>query len=128
MIFKKKQGMIDIRKLQRRGVVRIPRQDIIIPTDKNGFVELETNSKSMTPATSAKTSSNLNFFGLGNRLSSTTAVSSTSKSDSYNKQGVDVKMSELDNKIYKLEQRIELLEQKLDVNQSSESNVGIMGW
>ena len=40
MIFKKKVGMVDIRELQKRGVVRIPRKNIIVPRSSEGFVDL----------------------------------------------------------------------------------------
>ena len=122
MIFRKKERMVDVRELQRRGVVRIPKQDIVIPTDQNGFVELRANAQPVSPTTSVETSSSasvMNFLG----SSSATAVPSASgnRVDSE-------RMTELDNKIYKLEQRIELLEKKLDINQPTEPNLGVMGW
>ncbi|MFH1237988.1 MAG: hypothetical protein ABIH79_01185 [archaeon] len=125
MIFGKKKRMIDVRELQRRGVVRIPRQERVIPTDSSGFVELGTNSKS-TSSTSP-TSSNSNFFSFMENTPSTKETFGT-ESDGYNKREVDTKITELDNKIYKLEQRTELLEKKLDVNQPNNSNIGSMGW
>lgn len=132
MIFGKKKRMIDIRELQRRGVVRIPKQDIVIPTDKNGFVELGDDSKitkTETPQTSSS-QSNTEFFGFMDSSPTTTPSNSefSAQSDGYNKREVDAKISELDNKVYKLENRIELLEKKLDVNQPSQSPVGAMGW
>ena len=119
MIFKKKKRMIDVRELQRRGVVRIPKQDIVIPTDNNGFVELGTNTQS-TPQTSTESSTGnvMDFLG----CSSAAAVPSPSN------QIESERITSLDNKIYKLEQRIELLEKKLDINQPSEPNLGVMGW
>ncbi|MFH0808721.1 MAG: hypothetical protein V1888_03865 [archaeon] len=120
MIFNKKRNqMIDIRELQKRGVVRIPKKEITIPTDDNGFVELKQNQ----PAKQ----SNTDFFGFTNITKPTPQPETFStESEGYNKRQVDTKISDLDNKIYKLEQRIELLERKLDVNQPS--NVGAMGW
>ena len=109
MIFGRKKRMIDVRELQRRGVVRIPKRDIVVPTDNNGFVELEA---------STRPSNAMDFLGSS---SAATVPSSSNRMDSE-------RMTELDNKIYKLEQRIELLERKLDINQSPEPSVGIMGW
>ncbi|MFH1521636.1 MAG: hypothetical protein ABIF18_01630 [archaeon] len=124
MFFRKKKGMIDVRELQRRGVVRIPKNDIVIPTDRDGFVEIGGSQKS--------TNSNTEFFGFTNTTSpvaSTLSENSFSpESDGYNKREVDEKITELDNKIYKLENRIELLEKKLNINQSSDASVGVMGW
>lgn len=131
MLFKKEKKMIDVRELQKRGVVRIPKDDIVIPTNQDGFVELGKQSPS-----SGNSSSNAEFFGFMGS-SSTPAPSPNSfatQSEGYNKREVDEKITELDNKVYKLENRIELLERKLDINHSSQnsgsenSSVGVMGW
>lgn len=121
MIFGKKKRMIDVRELQRRGVVRIPKQDIVVPTDREGFVEFGANNQlTETSETSSEppASSFVDFLG----SSSSAAVPSPSN------RMESERITELDNKIYKLEQRIELLEKKLDVNQSDDSSVGVMGW
>lgn len=135
MIFKKKKRMIDVRELQKRGVVRIPKQKIIMPTDSEGFVEFGAGAKPITPATSTgETQSNSNFFSFmsqpsaAGNISNSDENSSSETSDSYGKREVDSKIGDLDNKIYKLEQRIELLERKLKVNQPDDSKVGVMGW
>lgn len=136
MIFGKKRRMIDVRELQRRGVVRIPKNDVVVPTNRDGFIEMGTNGsqkpETQSPPTSAapSTSSNTEFFGFMDSTTSTTPSSPefSTESDGYNKREVDAKVTELDNKIYKLENRIELLEKKLDVNQPADSNVGVMGW
>jgi hypothetical protein len=122
MLFKKKKRMIDVRELQKRGVVRIPKKDIVVPTNREGFVEFGTNGKPSTSETQPSTNSEL--FGFANMDSSP----STSSSDGYTKREADAKTVELDNKIYKLEQRIELLEKKLDITKPTESNIGPMGW
>jgi len=114
MLFKKKKRMIDVRELQKRGVVRIPKKDIVVPTNRDGFVEFGTSSKS-TPQTQ---STNSELFGFIDTPS--TNQQSTIESSS--------RITDLDNKIYKLEQRIELLEKKLDINKPTESNLGPMGW
>jgi len=124
MIFKKKKGMIDVRELQRRGVVRLPKKDLVIPTNNDGFVELGSSSQPQTD--SSTSSSNTDFFGFTDSSSDSTDSFST-QTDGYDKKEVDVKITDLDNKIYKLEQRIELLERKLDIS-SSQSSVGAAGW
>ena len=118
--------MIDIRELQRRGVVRIPKKDIIIPTNQEGFIEfgnkskqIETESDNKQPTSTNQT--NTEFFGFMDSTPSTAPSESIDRKESE-------RITELDNKIYKLENRIELLEKKLDVNQPSNSSVGVMGW
>jgi hypothetical protein len=131
MIFGKKRGMIDVRELQRRGVVVIPKQEIVIPTDREGFVELGADSKVRIPKTERDTTTNASFFGFSSSPSPMEIQSPSSfsnQTDGYNKREVDTKITELDNKIYKLEQRIELLERKVGVNQSGSSDGGIIGW
>ena len=118
MIFGKKKKMIDVRELQRRGVVRIPRKDIVVPTNRDGFVEFGTNAK---PKPQSSTSSNTEFFGFMDTTDNGPQVTSQSRAESQ-------RITNLDNKIYKLEQRIELLEKKLDINSSSNTSVGAMGW
>jgi len=132
MIFKRnKNKMVDIRELQKRGVVRIPKKNADIPTTSEGFVELEKlgNSQPPTSAPETTTQSNANFFGFmgDSKTNSPQTQTFSTESKGYNKREVDTKTADLDNKIYKLEQRIELLEKKLDVNQS-DNNTGPMGW
>ena len=115
MIFKKKKDMVDVRELQRRGVVKIPKKDVEVVTDKSGFVDLGKKDK---------INDNSRLFGF--EKSSKKADFST-EDEGYSKREVDSKMVELDNKIYKLEQRIELLERKSGV--SSQDNTGsLIGW
>ena len=131
MIFGKKRKMVDIRELQRRGVVSIPKQEIIIPTDKEGFVELGNDSRLRVPKVERDTTTNASFFGFNGSQKTQEEPSNNSfstQSDGYNKREVDTKISELDNKIYKLEQRIELLEKKVGVNQNNSFNSGPLGW
>ncbi len=135
MLFNRNRNkMIDVRELQKRGVVRIPRKKVEVPTNNDGFVELGSPSTvNRQPSTETSNQSNADFFGFANTTSQPTTndqQSTTSFSDSrsgYDKREVDTKITELDNKIYKLEQRLELLEKKLDVNQPN-NNVGAMGW
>jgi len=122
MIFRKKKRMVDVRELQRRGVVRIPKRNIVVPTDSKGFVELGANAQPISPTASTETSSPTNAMDF---LGSSSAAAVPSASGN---QLESERITELDNKIYKLEQRIELLEKKLDVNQSEDTNVGVMGW
>ena len=125
MIFRKKKRMIDLRELQKRGVVNLPKKDIVIPTDNQGFIELNSNSarfETFTPEEKSKTQGNANFFGF---MDNSKPSNSSTETDGYNKREVDEKITNLDNKIYKLEQRVELLERKLNVNQS---NNNLIGW
>ncbi|MBR9701962.1 hypothetical protein GOV13_03495 [Candidatus Pacearchaeota archaeon] len=131
MIFKKTGRMIDVRELQRRGVVRIPEQEINIPTSSDGFVELGSNGN-ITKEETPKSTSNAEFF---NFMDAPTSQESTipnnnfsTESNGYNKREVDEKITNLDNKIYKLENRMEVLEKKLSINQPSNPAVGVMGW
>jgi hypothetical protein len=128
MLFRKKKRMIDVRELQRRGVVRIPKRDIVVPTNRDGFVEFGAKA---TPTSSSPTSStptsNSELFGFMDTTSSEPSNFSNS-TDGYDKREVDKKITNLDNKIYKLENRIEVLEKKLDINSSPSPNVGVMGW
>ena len=132
MIFGKKKRMIDLRELHRGGVVRIPRSDVHVPTNKDGFVELGIGGSKSASQNSVKTDStaNVEFFGFGNTTQLETPSNSefSTESDGYNKREVDEKITNLDNKIYKLENRIELLEKKLDVNKPTDENLGVMGW
>lgn len=130
MIFnKKKKRMIDVRELQRRGVVRIPKKEISIPTTSEGFVEVSSPATGGRQPETGASQSNANFFGFMDTPSPEPETNSSfsTETDGYNKREVDQKITELDNKIYKLEQRTELLEKKLDVNQPSQK-VGPMGW
>jgi len=128
MIFrKKKKRMIDVRELQRRGVVRIPKKDVTIPRDNEGFVELGKGEKKGSISSRSLTSSSAERFGFMDSGSNNSNLFSSS-SEGYNKREVDAKITELDNKIYKLEQRLEVLERKAGVGPSSDSNLGVMGW
>lgn len=118
--------MIDIRELQQRGVVRIPKEEISVPKNNDGFVELGDSGK-ITPEKAAVP--NTEFFGfMDSTAPATTSDNFSSETNGYNKREVDAKITTLDNKIYRLENRMELLEKKLDVNQPSNPSVGVMGW
>ena len=127
MFWKKPKKMIDVRELQKRGVMRIPRNSVEVPTDKDGFVEIGQNTRS-TPSTTAQTFSESDSEG-GNFMSfmdnPSTPTSTISSSSLNNSQKISTQISDMDNKIYKLEQRIELLERKLGVRNSQ---VGAAGW
>ena len=124
MLFRKKKRMIDVRELQKRGVVHIPKNDFIAPMNQDGFIELgkSDQKKESTP------SSNTEFFGFMDSSSAPNSKEFSTESEGYNKREVDSKITNLDNKIYKLENRIELLEKKLDIDQSSDTSVVVMGW
>ncbi|MFH1452332.1 MAG: hypothetical protein ABIF88_04110 [archaeon] len=131
MLFKKKKGMIDVRELQKRGVVRIPSKDMVIPTNSQGFIELTGKSRDSSansiPSPKSSTKSDSDFFNFIDSPATSTNSFST-ESDGYNKRQVDEKIVDLDNKIYKLEQRVELLEKKVGVNTNEDTSIGVMGW
>jgi len=108
MFFKKKK-MIDIAELQRRGRIRMPKGDVEVETNKEGFVEVD-----------AKKDAPISFF----ENPSQNASGFSTEQDGYSKREVDARIEALDNKVYKLEQRIELLERKAGVNQP----VSGIGW
>ena len=100
MPFKKRTGMIDIRELQKRGVVRIPKEQINVSETAQDFLDLQSQN---------------------------TQDQSERSGNTFPREQSE-RMTELDNKIYKLENRIELLEKKLDINQPSQESTGIIGW
>ena len=99
MVFGKRGRMIDIRELQKRGVVRIPKEEIKVP---QGSVDM-VNAQDL--------------------ISEPTSPASNTDSRRQNER-----ITELDNKIYRLENRLEVLEKKLDVNQPSEPTGNLIGW
>lgn len=132
MLFSKKKRMVDVRELQKRGVVRIPEKEIVIPQTRDGFVELGASKKVLTAKSSdslsKKSNSGADFFGFMDSGQTQNSGSQFSTEISgYNKREVDAKITELDNKIYKLEQRVELLERKSGVNHGSNEG-GVIGW
>ena len=151
MFFRKKKRMIDIRELQRRGVIRVPQNQSVIATDSEGFVELGRGAGSSVassivrntrPSSSVGSASSFgsgvgsgssgssasNFFGfMGDSDSSGaggTLSSSTTPSEDLRK--ISAQLTDLDNKLYKMEQRIELLERKAGVGDNP--SVGAAGW
>jgi predicted ribosome quality control (RQC) complex YloA/Tae2 family protein len=118
-MFKRKKRMVDVRELQRRGVVRLPKKDILVPTNREGFVEF--GAKAQAETTSSQPQTNTEFFGFAETTTSETQTTNQGRDESQ-------RITDLDNKIYKLEQRIELLEKKLDINQPQTPNLGVMGW
>ncbi len=118
MLFRKKKD-VDMRDLQRRGLIRIPKQEVELETDRNGFVDLSSGQlKTPNPVKDNLTSPapEPGFFNFLDNSSSnqTTLTSSDSERREFTR-----KLEELDNKIYKLEQRIELIERKSGVGNSS---------
>jgi len=120
MFFQKKKKMIDVRELQRRGVVRLPKKDIVVPTNRDGFVEFGGSSQPTTD--NQQPTTNVELFGLSNTTDNQQPTTENQE------RAESSRITALDNKIYKLEQRIELLEKKLDINQSATPSVGVMGW
>ena len=127
-LFKKKK-MIDVGELQRRGRMRIPRQDVNLDTDNEGFVDFSKSSNtptqnnfldsSSTPSSTPAPSNFNSFFDMTASNSPASSSTSTSSSDNYSKRELDAKLESLDNKLYKLEQRLEVIERKLGVGVGS---------
>jgi hypothetical protein len=133
MFWQRKKGMIDVGKMAQRGQIRVPKKDIDIPTNKEGFVEVNSTLSNLgqrkiisqaqagqAESSEKKESSGFfDFLGFGSSSESQQASSPTAsfstEENGYSKREVDIKIEELDNKIYKLEQRIELLERKIGV-------------
>lgn len=113
----RKKKVVDVRDLQKRGIVRIPKNEDVVLTNKDGFVDLG-GSSGLTKK------SNKSFFG----YSQDDKRGFSTEADGYNKREVDQKIIDLDNKIYKLEQRIELLERKVGVNTSNQPDTSVLRW
>lgn len=113
----KKKKVVDVRDLQKRGIVRIPKEENVVPLSKDGFVDLGSSS-------GLTNTSNKSFFGYGQDKKN----GFSTETDGYSKREVDQKIVDLDNKIYKLEQRVELLERKVGVNSSSQPDTSVLRW
>jgi hypothetical protein len=112
MFFKRKKD-VDLRELQKKGIIRIPKKEIDVETDRNGFVELsnvsqESNNSSPKSDESSSEGGFFNFFD--------SSTENKIGSEQKDQREFYRKIEELDNKIYKLEQRIELLERKSGVS------------
>ena len=121
---KKKKGMVDIREFHKRGV-RIPEGDVMVTTNKDGFVEMGGGaggeSESMPePKT---------MFSFFDKPAAVASVSS-SVSEGADFRKLTERIERLDNMLYKLEQRIELLERKAGVGGSDGgvSTGALIGW
>lgn len=134
-MFWKKKKMVDVRELHKRGIVNLNKQDVMIPTDKEGYVELgDKGFKSLEPKSKKV---GFSFYGNSDSSDDSSSISSVSSGDGYSKRDIDTRLEKLDNTLYKLEQRLEVIERKLGVNSSmsSDSNsedvggaFGAMGW
>ena len=121
MFFKKKKD-VDLRDLQRKGIIRIPRNDVEVKTDRNGFVDMrssQTNSSSSSSDNLSSSKEGPGFLGFLDSSSSSQTTTPTNPFSEEDKREMTRKFEEIDNKIYKLEQRIELLERKSGVGGSS---------
>ena len=113
MLFKKKE-MVDIRELQRKGM--IPKNPEDIPhADRKGFIDFSKKEKKKIEEETPTKSSGGVFGFMDSFSSSSSSPSFSSETDGYDKREVDRRIEALDNKLYKLEQRIEVLERKANV-------------
>ena len=113
--------MVDLRNLHGRRVV-VPKEDVMIPQNKDGFVELGGDSSAVVSSESEDKESPGTMFNFMDNPAASSGVSSGGSSSDIRK--LTERIERLDNTIYKLEQRIELLERKVGVN----SGVGEAGW
>ena len=138
--FKKSDDMIDMRELQKRRGMIMPRKKLDVSRDnldKHGFLDLhasknikkeDNNVQEQVQNTPQKEQAGFaNFFGFMDNASSnqtqheSRGASGINNDNIYTKRQVDEKIEQLDNKIYKIEQRLELIERKLDIGNNSGS-------
>jgi hypothetical protein len=133
-MFKKRRGMIDVRELQRKGIVPRtpdiqPSQEIISSTNSEGFVDFTNQSQTQNPSQSIQSTSQqvkqttdsfVNFFNMPQAESPSLSTEPT-QSNSEDLRKISAQLSNLDNQIYKLEQRIEVLERKTGVGNTPNS-------
>ena len=114
--------MVDIRELQKKGLISNNARVELPPTNRHGFIYFSKKEKTKkiaetTPSSTTDTSqSSGSVFGFMDSFSSSPSPSFSSETDGYSKREVDRRLEQLDNKIYKLEQRIELLERKANIS------------
>ena len=121
MLFRRKKD-VDLRDLQRRGLIRIPKKEVELETDRNGFVDLSTTPQNDVGSAKDNLTSPPSEPGFFNFLDSNSNQSQSPSQSSISdeeRSAFTRRIEELDNKIYKLEQRIELLERKSGVGSSS---------
>ena len=108
-ILRRNKKMIDIREMQRRGIIKIPprTQQKNVQTNNEGFVDFSQQETTETP----QIQSNTSFFGFMDNP--TTSNGTNNSSDEIRK--ISSQLSDLDNKLYKMEQRIEVLEKKSSI-------------
>ena len=115
MWFKKKKD-VDLRDLHRKGLIKMPKKETEVETDRDGFVDLGSSNQQTTMNDNlSQTGSNSSFFSTFD----TPQVDSSNQPSQNTDRELTRKLEELDNKIYKLEQRIELLERKSGVGNNS---------
>lgn len=124
MFWKKKKKMVDIREFHKRGM-QIPDKDVMVTTNKDGFVEMPSNQPE-TEMPEPKTM--FSFFDKPETTTPTTSPVQTTSTDDIRK--LTERLERLDNTLYKLEQRIELLERKAGVSSSDGgvSTGALIGW
>lgn len=115
MWFKKKKD-VDLRDLHKKGLIKMPKKENEVETDRDGFVDMSSSGPQSTINDNlSQENSNSSFFNTFD----TPSVESSNQAPSNNDRELTRKIEELDNKIYKLEQRIELLERKSGVGNNS---------
>jgi hypothetical protein len=115
VVFRKKRRMIDIREMQKKGLIRMPAAPPEnIQTDSEGFVDFSQNTNQETTPSQETQQSTASFFGFMDSPPTIPQNSST-QSNSEDFRKISSQLSDIDNKLYKLEQRIEVLERKSNI-------------
>ena len=114
MLFKKKNKMVDLAELHKKGIGRPIQRGDVVAQNSDGFIEVG-SVKSKKAVSNSSSGQFYDYLGTGSRSSSSSSGSFSTETDGYNKREVDAKIIALDNKIYKLEQRLALLERKAGV-------------
>lgn len=113
MLWKKKKGMIDIREMQKKGRIRIPKSQKEVNADSEGFVSVGNQEVSNQDIVNKKESSSMLSF------MDPDSNNFSNSGEGYSKKEIDQRIEAMDNKIYKLEQKIELLEKKAGIGSGS---------
>ena len=139
MLFKKKR-MIDVGDLHKRGKLIVPKDNVTLKPDKDGYVHIEfsearvistlptstnsaTTTSTMDSSSSSESTSGGGFFDFFNsstsspQVTSSSSTTSSTSSDVYDKREVDSKIEKIDNILYRIEQRLDLIERKLGVSE-----------
>jgi formylmethanofuran dehydrogenase subunit E-like metal-binding protein len=124
MLFRRKKD-VDLRDLQKKGLIRIPREEVNLKTDRNGFIEFDRPNNNLKKDEITSPVSETNFFNIlddNSNLNNSLSKNNSQANNNLNQnelRELTRKFEEIDNKLYRLEQRIEVLERKSNLGDSS---------